>query len=190
MSATLPFFKYHPDPLRSGSIEESGATCICCGQARGFLYSGPAYCEQDLQDSLCPWCIADGSAHATFDVIFSDDTGFSSDIPPLAAAEVAERTPGYHSWQEGQWLSCCGDAMAFLEPAGTTEIRQHYPQWEGELMSNIVYDLGISGAAARRMLDSLQRDAGPTAYVFRCLHCEGYKTFIDGIFSVTQETHP
>ncbi|WP_030613282.1 CbrC family protein [Streptomyces sclerotialus] len=30
MSADLPTFRYHPDPLASGSIRESTETCVCC----------------------------------------------------------------------------------------------------------------------------------------------------------------
>jgi len=59
----LPVFRYHPDPIASGSVVASAAECVCCGEARGFIYTGPAYCEAELEEALCPWCIADGSAH-------------------------------------------------------------------------------------------------------------------------------
>ncbi|MGV8422639.1 CbrC family protein, partial [Pseudomonas aeruginosa] len=35
MNPPLPHFRYHPEPLASGSIEASATTCQCCGKARG-----------------------------------------------------------------------------------------------------------------------------------------------------------
>ncbi len=37
--------------------------------------------------------------------------------------EVSGRTPGFSGWQQERWLVHCGDACAFLGPAGRTEIR-------------------------------------------------------------------
>jgi len=59
----LPVFKYHRDPLQSGSVAKSPESCRCCGKQRGYIYQGPAYSEEELEKALCPWCIADGSAH-------------------------------------------------------------------------------------------------------------------------------
>jgi uncharacterized protein CbrC (UPF0167 family) len=158
----LPVFRYHPDPLASGSIAASDAQCACCGQRRGFIYTGPAYCEEELEDALCPWCIADGSAHKKFDASFASE--FADGIPPGAVDEITYRTPGFNSWQQDQWLGCCGDAAAFLE---------------GQLMMYIVHELGISGAAATRFLHGLQRDHGATAYIFGCRHCDAKPAYID-----------
>lgn len=35
MSEPLPTFKYHPDPVKSGSIQESETECLCCERQRG-----------------------------------------------------------------------------------------------------------------------------------------------------------
>ncbi|MCK5338820.1 MAG: CbrC family protein, partial [Bacteroidales bacterium] len=35
MKMDLPKFKYHPDPLKSGSIVRSENECECCGKKRG-----------------------------------------------------------------------------------------------------------------------------------------------------------
>jgi len=43
----LPKFKYHPDPIATGSVAESENICACCEQARGYIYSGPVYSEAD-----------------------------------------------------------------------------------------------------------------------------------------------
>jgi uncharacterized protein CbrC (UPF0167 family) len=174
----FPRFRYHPDPLGSGSVVESTAACRCCGQQRGYLYAGPAYAEEDLEDALCPWCIADGSAHRMFGVTFVDCEAFG-DAPERAVREISERTPGYHAWQGERWPSCCGDATAFLGPAGIQEIRERYREIEGTILGHIVHDLGISGAGALRLLEALDRDARPTAFLFHCLHCPEYRVHID-----------
>jgi uncharacterized protein CbrC (UPF0167 family) len=181
---TLPAFKYHRDAIQSGSIVESAKKCRCCGKPRGFIYSGPAYSEGDLDDAICPWCIADGSANRKFGAVFVDEEGLASALPAQVVEELTERTPGYNAWQSERWLTCCNDAMTFLEPVGIRELRDRYRQLEFNVLGNIIYDLHISGGAAHRMLESLNRDGGPTAYVFQCLHCENYGTYVDGIFSI------
>jgi uncharacterized protein len=175
----LPVFRYHPDPIASGSIVASDAQCACCSARRGFIYTGPVYCERELEDTLCPWCIADGSAHKSFDASFADPAGFADEILPDIVEEISCRTPGFNTWQQEKWLTCCGDAAAFLEPAGHAEIRARYPQLEGALMMYIVHDLEISGGAATRFLQGLSRDNGPTAYIFACRHCEAQPAYID-----------
>ena len=121
---SLPVFKYHRDPVLSGSVQESKKKCKCCRQARGYIYSGPVYAEKDLDEAICPWCIADGSAHAKFDATFVDEENFPDDLPAAAAEEISSRTPGFSAWQSERWLACCGDAMTFVEPVGIKEIRE------------------------------------------------------------------
>ncbi len=134
-----------------------------------------------MEDALCPWCIADGKAAAKFDATFVDSEGFTEEVPEEMARVVCERTPGFCAWQTERWQVCCGEPAAFVRPAGLKEIRQAYPQAEGELMMFIVHELGISGGAARRMLESLRRDQSPTAFVFKCLHCDATPVYADSI---------
>jgi uncharacterized protein len=106
MTTELPAFKYHPDPLASGSVILSNAVCACCKKARGFIYSGPVY-GPDV-DHLCPWCIADGTAHAQFGVSFTDEAGIGGyrdwdAVPQDVIETVAYRTPGFSGWQQEQW---------------------------------------------------------------------------------------
>src|SRR6266487_2219862 len=56
-----------PDPRGTGSVTESDARCQTCGAARGYIYTGPIYPIEELDQVLCPWCIADGTAAAKFD---------------------------------------------------------------------------------------------------------------------------
>ena len=182
----LPEFKYHRHPIESGSVEKSGGRCACCGEARGYIYAGPMYAEEDPDGPLCPWCIADGTAHTKFEATFVDETALPDDLPESVLQELAWRTPGYDVWQDERWFSCCSDAMTFLEPVGISEIRQRYRELEFSILGNILYDLQISGGAANRMLESLDRQRGPTAYIFQCSHCGKYRTFVDGIFDMEE----
>ena len=174
----LPDFRYHPDPVKSGSVVESDVTCRCCGKTRGYIYTGPVYAEDDLSDAICPWCIADGSAYRKYDANFVDCEAFGDDIPDAAMDEIVERTPGFNTFQSEHWPGCCGDAAAFLEPAGIEQLRRQQ-DLEGYAMTHIVQEMGISGGAATRLLGSLRRDTGPTAYLFQCLHCRKHLFHID-----------
>src|ERR1041384_6448752 len=130
----LPVFRYHRDPLLSGSIVPSDRECDCCGQSRGYVYTGPVYAEEDLEDAICPWCIANGLAHRKYDATFVDCEAVPDEVPEAAAEEILCRTPGYNAWQQQRWFACCGEAMTFVEPAGTPEVRARYPLVEGSLM--------------------------------------------------------
>ena len=114
----LPRFKYHPSPLSTGAIEDSPAVCECCGQARGFIYRGPIYCRAEVEN-VCPWCIADGAAHAEWDAEFTDFSAVGGygkwcDVPDEIREEVAHRTPGFSTIQEARWWTHCGDAAEFV----------------------------------------------------------------------------
>lgn len=180
MTTELPSFRYHVDPLASGSVEPSDATCDCCGRARGFVYVGPVYCEESVDLALCPWCIASGEANRRYDATFVDSEAFDDQTAAAQVGMVVERTPGFNSWQPERWLSCCGEPAAFVTPAGISDIRSRFRYQEATLMTYIVHELGISGGAANRLLERLSRDAGPTAYVFKCLHCDNYPAYVDG----------
>src|SRR5262249_13519113 len=97
----FPAFKYHPDPVATGAIVESDASCACCGQARGFAYEAAVYGEKEIDGALCPWCIADGSAAKKLGVSFSDEHGLlEAGLAKSIVEEVAQRTPGFLSWQQ------------------------------------------------------------------------------------------
>lgn len=75
MSASLPLFRYHPDPLASGSIRAASETCACCKRDTGWIYTATFYTAQDVSGRFCPWCIADGSAAERFAGEFTDSYG-------------------------------------------------------------------------------------------------------------------
>ena len=93
MPGALPRFRYHPDPIATGSIEPSSQACVACGRSRGFIYTGPVYAEEELDDQLCPWCIADGSAARTLDAEFTDvGWGVPPDVRDSVTEEIARRS--------------------------------------------------------------------------------------------------
>jgi uncharacterized protein len=114
MSGSIPDIPYHPDPLGTGFVVESAASCRACGQARGYVYTGPVYSTDELEEALCPWCIADGAAEA-FGAEFTDvGAEVPDDVPREVLEELAYRTPGFSGWQQEHWLYHCGDGAAFL----------------------------------------------------------------------------
>jgi uncharacterized protein CbrC (UPF0167 family) len=180
MTMDLPRFKYHPDPMATGSIGPSDAACICCGQSRGFIYFGPAYAIEELEECLCPWCIADGSAHDKFNAEFTDAAGVGgyvdpSPVSPAAVEEVAFRTPGFTGWQQEHWLVCCGDAAAFVGRAGREEIERQWP----DAIPSIQEESGIEGEDWPEYFRALDKDGSPCAYVFQCLHCGRHLGYSD-----------
>ncbi len=105
----FPRFTYHPDPVATGAVKASDATCRCCDRARGFVYNGSPYSSRDdLENAICPWCIADGWAAKRFRAEFVSAT--EDELPAAIHHRLFERTPGYESWQGEFWLCHHGDA--------------------------------------------------------------------------------
>ena len=123
MTESLPRFRYHPDPLATGMVVPRHVECACCHRARGFVYVGPVYAEDDLGEKLCPWCIADGSAAAKLGASFADSYPLEqAGIDPAIAEEINLRTPGYVCWQQESWLAHCDDACEFHGEASATDV--------------------------------------------------------------------
>lgn len=167
----FPQFKYHPDPLRTGSIVRSADECEVCGKPRGFLYEGGIYTEEEIE-KVCPWCIADGSAHEKFDIEFVDMSAVGGDDWDEVASEIAEevafRTPGFSSWQGERWFTHCGDAAEFLGTMGKKELQQAGE----EAVEAIRLESGYDEGEWQDYFNSMHANRGPaTAYLFKCRHC-------------------
>ncbi len=179
----LPEFKYHPDPVATGSVKQSDKVCECCRQARGYIYEGPVYCRAEVK-AVCPWCIADGSTHEKFDADFTDLASVGGckrgwdDVPREVAEEVAYRTPGFVTWQEAEWWSHCGDAAEFLGPAGKDEVEALGPELV-EYLRVQALSWGWSEEYWEETFDCFHKDGSPVAYIFRCRHCGMYGGFFD-----------
>ena len=173
---TFPLFRYHPDPIASGSVAESQTECLCCEQKRGFIYKGPVHAEDTLDNKICPWCIADGQAAEKFEAVFTEEAGIGEDELAIETQEkVARRTPGFAARHEERWLSCCNDAAAFLGPMGYDELKKFGPEAAAAVKE-------VSGLDDAKWIDffrSLRRDEAPTAFVFQCLHCSAIKAYTD-----------
>ena len=177
---TLPPFLYHPDPVDTGSVVASNSVCRCCGQARGYVYAGAPAADEDLESALCPWCIADGSAAERFGAEFTDTAGIGGygrwdSVPDAVADEVSQRTPGFTGWQQEQWWTHCGDAAAFLGLAGRAELEARWP----EAIAAVRAEAGYADEEWESYFQALDRERGPTAYIFRCRHCGEYGAYSD-----------
>lgn len=176
----VPTFKYHPDPIGTGSIEPSDTACEGCGQARGLIYKGPVYAEEELVDVICPWCVADGTAHEKFEAEFVDAAGVGGsgewpEVAPEIVAEVAYRTPGFSGWQQERWFTHCDDAGEFLGTAGEKELES----FGVEAISAIQKEAGLQDEEWDAYLKALDKESGPTAYLFRCRHCRAFGGYSD-----------
>lgn len=164
----LPHFTYHPDPLATGHVEESDATCVCCERARGYLYAGPVYAVDDLNEALCPWCIADGSAAARLDAAFADSHPLiQAGLPADVVDEVHLRTPGYSSWQQECWLAHCDDACEFHGDASVTEVMNASAQTRNDWIARY----GQTEEAWVRTTANYVPRGHSAFYKFVCRHC-------------------
>jgi uncharacterized protein CbrC (UPF0167 family) len=183
MDEPLPSFRYHPDPLSTGSFKPDADTpCLSCNRLRGYLYTGSVWTEKNfiLDDHLCPWCIADGSAARRFGATFNY-TGTLDDVSDEAREEIEMRTPGFHCLAAGslarllwRWLPLSWDLT------GAKELREQFADAVG--LGQAGSSRGLPSCRRRSskiFWNSLSTEADPTAYIFRCLHCGKYLSYVD-----------
>jgi uncharacterized protein len=170
VSEPLPSFRFHPEPLATGSVEASDVTCLSCGLARGYAYVGPAYAVEELVGELCPWCVADGSAARQFDAQFTDvGWGVPPDLADEEIDELAHRTPGFSGWQQEHWLFHCGSGAAFLGRVGYHDLEAVPDALDMLLHEHDAY--GWTAEEATTYVRNLDANGDATAYLFRCLAC-------------------
>lgn len=174
----LPAFKYHPDPIGTGSIVASDKQCEVCSETAGVVYSGPFYAVEEVE-TICPWCIADGVAAARFDGVFTDLSGTGWDhVPAVTKQEVMTRNPGFSGWQQEMWLAHCDDAAVFLGRVGEPELRERGPD-AVEALKSQDRGYGWDEAELERYIGALDRDGEPTGYLFCCTRCAAYLGYTD-----------
>ena len=154
---------------------------MVCGQARGYIYTGPVYGEGEYGDRICPWCIADGSAHARLNAEFTDRAGIGGygdwdGVPDSVIEEVAYRTPGFTGWQQEQWFTHCNDAAAYLGRAGYKELKKLGREAISAIRESEEMEDDEEWQEIYRALD---KDGSPCAYLFRCVHCGAYGGYWD-----------
>lgn len=163
-----PVFRYHPDPIATGSLATSSDECERCGRARELLYQGPVYAVDEIE-FICPWCIADGSAAQEFDAEFTTVDAAPSDIPEAVLDEILHRTPGFAGWQQERWLFHCSDAAAFLGRVGYSEIAN-----QPSVLESLAHD-----GWTPEHLQCMSADGDLTGYLFGCLHCGAHVAYAD-----------
>ena len=165
MSEALPRFRYYPDPVAGGSVERSPKTCTACGQARGYICTCTIYGAGVPRDAeLCPWCVADGTAHTRLDAMFNDVDG---DAPREAMEEVVYRTPGFTTWQDWGWPAHCDDMAVYLGERDGEQLRENADAYANLLGQLRQLDWGEDEVS--EFVDGLGQ--GPVAYLFECRHC-------------------
>ena len=152
---------------------------MCCERGRGYVYVGPVYAEDDLDEAVCPWCIASGLAFKKFDAQFADAVSVGGGIWPEISdeiiAEVTNRTPGFSTMQQERWAACCNDAAAYVGMAGHAELTEKYP----DAIEDIQRDATASGANWEQLFAELDVNGSAVAYVFQCLHCKRHTGYVD-----------
>lgn len=175
---TPPTFFYSPNAYALGIIEQQPITCQCCGLAREYRYAGNLYCEAEVEE-ICPWCIADGRAAATYDGSFVSDfeglnPGPAGLGPPMSAEsmeQVSSHTPGYASWQGDVWLGHCSEACVFLGYVGSKELA---PVW-----AEVRADAVASGWGEDTIQFHMHKDGDMTGYLFQCPRCGRHRLHVD-----------
>lgn len=170
-AAVLPHFRFHPDPVASGSVTRSRARCARCGERRGYTYASTLYARQNVP-ALCPWCIADGSAAGQFGASFVDEaplagTGVAAEL----IDEVCHRTPGFATFQTEVWQVCCetpGTFRGALDVDGMADLTDDELAWLG--VPSWQRDLW-------RAMDPSR--TGIAVFVFDCEHCGGRRLWAD-----------
>lgn len=176
----LPNFRYFPDPLGEGIIKISNNCCMVCNQHRGYIYTGHVYASREYSDCICLWCIADGSAHHTLDVSFSDDVyvgggGRWEMVAQTIIDEIVYRTPSFNGWQQEMWFTHCGDAAAFLGRVGYSEL----VNMGQNAIEAIRESTSLVDDEWKQFFRLLDKNDSPRVYLFQCLHCGKYGGYTD-----------
>ena len=169
---SLPKFRYHPDPLETGSfIEGETKICPCCGKESNTYYVKSPYAVDDV-DYLCPVCISNGEAAKKYDADFIQDVDDDFVPDKEKRDELFYRTPGYLSWQGEYWLYCCNDYCAYLGSVGTNELKEMG-------IAEEVFEEYNKRDEFADVEKYLVKDGHICGYLFRCLHCKKYHLYVD-----------
>ncbi|ANS87779.1 UPF0167 protein [Vibrio scophthalmi] len=164
----LPKFKYHPDPIATGVFEKSDDICECCSKAKGYIYTSSFYTAQYVK-SICPWCIADGSAATKYNGSFSDDYPLIEEGVDLAVVvEVCERTPGYPSWQQEIWQVHCGTACEFHGDAEKEDLEC----LAGYELDTFLTKEMVDPEVWPKIIQHYEKGGQPSVYKFKCTECQ------------------
>jgi len=169
----LPSFRFHPAPLETGAIVRQAGLCVCCNQEVDHVYVGPVISIHDLEEKLCPWCIANGQANEKFDAEFSDRQPLEeAGVSPELIEEVATRTPGYVCWQQPAWETHLKHPCAFVGDATVKALGQ----MTGEERQTFMEAARLDRDELAELLSIYRPNSNPGVYHFRCLET-GFNRF-------------
>ncbi len=170
---SLPIFRYYANPYVSDVFERSYANCECCEESSEYIYCGHFFYSDVDEPHFCPWCIADGSAAAKFEGEFNDSNFIGTgEISREVVSEVAERTPGFVSFQQGPWLAHCGNACRFLGDIGDIDKSLLETEAARDFMQSIREQIGLKDDEIwNKVLCTTNRERNLSIFVFACLHC-------------------
>lgn len=177
----IPYFRYHPDPIRTGVVEVRSEQCVSCGDVRTHMYTGPIYSRTQIEEA-CVWCVADGTAATKFGATFVDGHELA-DLPASTVDEITRRTPSYIGWQQEVWATHCNDGCAYLDRVGAAEL-QELPAGATEAVRLVLRDWAKTDAERAQLFGHLDRDGELCAYLFQCLHCGEFVAAVDAGGSV------
>lgn len=173
MSQKLPYFKYHPEPIKNGSLKNKRIQCSVCNQGRDYVYDGPVYCYGDVQN-ICPWCIKNGDAAKKYDCRFVAD--YEGLDKKENVDELIHRTPGFFTWQGSEeWPNHCGDFCAFVGFVGWKEIEHLKDNLKSDI-EKIKESMDLDQSEFEK---SLVNEGTHQGYLFKCLHCDAYRLTSD-----------
>lgn len=167
---SIPTFKYHPKPIETGMIKESKAICPVCEEQTDYVYVGPFFSIDEVED-ICPWCIENGQAASKFDGEFQDSASCEEIPTKEKLDELIHRTPGFSGWQEEYWLNHCDDFCAFIGYVGWKEIR--------EISHELTEDFNRYGYNEEEIQKYLMKDGSLQGYLFQCITCKKHRLHID-----------
>jgi len=172
----IPDFKYIKDPEAAGTVEvsEKPVKCDCCENYVDAIYSGPIYCDNDLEiDVICPICISDGSAAKKFKCTFVDVEVCDEIKSKKAIKELTCRTPSFMSWTQEKWLAHCGDYCEFIGYVGWDDV------WRMGIAEEIEEDYKENGTYSIRSARNAENGGKTQGYLFKCLKCGQHRLWID-----------
>jgi uncharacterized protein len=108
--------------------------------------------------------------------MFSDDSPLvQAGVPEEVVEEVTKRTPGYNSWQQETWLSCCNDACEFHGDAPRAELQA----LQGDGLARTLAAWGWKERNWPQFIQHYQAGGNPAVYKFCCHHCGVVKYAVD-----------
>lgn len=97
-------------------------------------------------------------------------------MPESVKDAIAHRTPGYASFQQERWQTCCDDACEYHGAAPKHEIRRLDPHDLARIAQKTAYPINSLAQVAQ----SYDVGGNPCIHKFVCRHCRRVHYDVDG----------